>query len=344
MFQSLSSSMPEHQASSPITLSVVVPCFNEEAVIEETHHRLSRVLKCLGCTYEIIYVNDGSHDNTLPLLKEIQAKDDTVRVVSFSRNFGHQMAVTAGIDHAAGEAVVLIDADLQDPPELIGQMLEKWREGYQVVYGQRQARAGESFFKVFTAKLFYRLINRLSDVPIPLDTGDFRLMSRQVVDVIRRMPERDRFIRGMVSWVGFRQCPILYQRAERFAGTSKYPLKKMLAFAADGILSFSIKPLHLATTFGFLASGFAFLGILYALVLRLFTSYWVSGWTLLIISILFLGGVQLICLGIIGEYVGRIYSATKRRPLYLVAEAFGFDRRPMTQTPHLAGLSDRQAV
>ena len=307
-------------------MSVVVPCYNEEAVIDETHRRLSGVLGRLGCPFEIIYVNDGSRDRTLPKLKTLQSRFGYVRVLSFSRNFGHQMAVTAGIDHAVGDAVVLIDADLQDPPEVIVEMVQKWREGYDVIYGQRHARAGETAFKLATAKLFYRLINRLSDVPIPVDTGDFRLMSRAVVDVIKRMPERDRFIRGMVSWVGFRQCPIQYERAERYAGTSKYPLKKMMAFAADGILSFSIKPLHLATSVGFLASGLAFLGIIYALFLRLFTAYWVSGWTLMIISVLFLGGVQLICLGIIGEYIGRIYSATKRRPLYLVAEACGFDR------------------
>lgn len=312
-------------ASEAPTLSVIVPCYNEEAVIRETHRRLSRSLYELGCSFEIIYVNDGSRDSTLSILRELQAIHDYVRVLSFSRNFGHQMAVSAGIDHARGDAVVLIDADLQDPPEVIGRMLEKWREGYDVVYGQRRARDGETFFKLATARLFYRLLNRLSDVPIPMDTGDFRLMSRQVVDVIRRMPERDRFIRGMVSWVGFRQCPLQYERAKRFAGDSKYPLKKMLAFAADGILSFSIKPLRLATTLGFLASGLALVGIFYALILRLFTSYWVSGWTMLIISVFFLGGVQLIGLGIIGEYVGRIYSESKRRPLYLIEEALGFN-------------------
>lgn len=332
--------------SSEPTVSVVVPCYNEEPVIDETHHRLTDTLSSLGCSYEIVYVDDGSRDGTLLKLRSIQAQDDTVRVLSFSRNFGHQIAVSAGIDHAQGEAIVLIDADLQDPPELIQAMLEKWREGYDVVYGQRHSREGETYFKVATARLFYRFINRLSDVPIPLDTGDFRLMSRQVVEVLKRMPEKDRFIRGMVSWVGFRQCALPYERARRFAGVSKYPLRKMVAFATDGILSFSIKPLRLATTMGFVTSGLAILGILYALVLRLWTSNWVSGWTLLIISVLFLGGVQLICLGIIGEYVGRIYSESKRRPLYLIGEELGFgaaaqspalEERPSTMARHRYG-------
>jgi dolichol-phosphate mannosyltransferase len=313
----------ERQMFEPM-LSIIVPCYNEEAVIQETHRRLTDTLSRLGCHFEIVYVDDGSRDRTLYMLKVIQAQDDAVRVLSFSRNFGHQIAVSAGLDHAAGEIIVLIDADLQDPPELIGAMLDKWREGYDVVYGQRHSRQGETYFKVATARLFYRTINRLSDVPIPLDTGDFRLMSRHVVEVLKRMPERDRFIRGMVSWVGFRQCALPYERAPRHAGVSKYPLRKMIAFATDGVLSFSIKPLRLASTMGFMASALAIVGILYALILRLWTSNWVSGWTLLIISVLFLGGVQLMCLGIVGEYVGRIYSEGKRRPLYLIAEACGF--------------------
>ncbi|HJU06058.1 MAG TPA: glycosyltransferase family 2 protein [Nitrospiraceae bacterium] len=307
-------------------LSVVVPCYNEEAVIRETHRRLAEALMKAGCRFEIVYVNDGSRDHTLSILIGIQAHDQSVRIVSLSRNFGHQMAVSAGIDHAIGDAVVLIDADLQDPPEIIAQMVEKWREGYDVVYGQRHTRTGESFFKVLTARWFYRFINRLSDVPIPVDTGDFRLMSRQVIEVIKRMPERDRFIRGMVSWVGFKQFALTYKRAERFAGKSKYPLRKMVTFATDGILSFSIKPLRLSTTMGFVASGLALAGIVYALVVRLLTSNWVSGWTFIMVSVLFLGGVQLICLGIIGEYIGRIYSETKRRPLYLVERTYGFER------------------
>ncbi|HKN85561.1 MAG TPA: glycosyltransferase family 2 protein, partial [Nitrospiraceae bacterium] len=227
-----SPSLDQHRAGlSESLISIVVPCFNEEAVINETHRRLTDTLTDLEGRYEIVYVDDGSRDRTLLILESIQATDETVRVLSFSRNFGHQMAVSAGIDHAQGDAVILIDADLQDPPELIRAMVEKWREGYDVVYGQRHSREGESYFKVATARLFYRFINRLSDVPIPLDTGDFRLMSRQVVNVLKRMPERDRFIRGMVSWVGFRQCALPYERARRYAGVSKYPLRKMVAFA-----------------------------------------------------------------------------------------------------------------
>ncbi|MBV9774912.1 MAG: glycosyltransferase family 2 protein, partial [Gemmatimonadetes bacterium] len=278
-------------------LSVVVPCYNEEAVLLQTHGRLSGVLSQLrDLECEIVYVDDGSSDHTAVLLQQLQAQDRSVRVVRFSRNFGHQVAVSAGIDHTAGDAVVLIDADLQDPPELILEMVERWREGYHVVYGVRTDRPGESTFKLATAKLFYRLMNRLSDTEIPLDTGDFRLMDRRVVAALQSMPERDRFVRGMVSWVGFRQLALPYQRQARAAGESKYPLFKMLRFALDGVTSFSVAPLRAATWLGFTVSGLAALGIVYALVLRLWTSMWVTGWTLMFIGMLFLGGVQLICL------------------------------------------------
>ncbi len=307
-------------------LSVVVPCYNEEAVITQTHERLRGVLAGLGdLDFEIVYVDDGSSDRTALLLQRLQREDRSVRVVRFSRNFGHQVAVSAGIDHAAGDAVVLIDADLQDPPETIREMVTRWREGYDVVYGVRTDRPGESAFKLATAKGFYRLMNRLSDTAIPLDTGDFRLMDRKVVTALQSMPERDRFVRGMVSWVGFRQTALPYQRAPRAAGESKYPLFKMLRFAFDGITSFSVAPLRVAIWLGFFASAVAAAGIVYALTLRLWTSMWVTGWTLLFIGILFMGGVQLISLGIIGEYVGRIYAESKRRPLYLVQERIGFE-------------------
>jgi len=306
------------------TLSIVVPCYNEEEVIFETHGRLIKLLEGLGCSFEIVYVNDGSCDGTLVILKELQSKDARVRIISFSRNFGHQMAVTAGSDYSNGEAVIVIDADLQDPPEIIEQMLLKWKEGYQVVYGKRLTRDGETRFKLLTAKWFYRIINRFSDTPIPLDTGDFRLMDRSVVDSIKRMPERDRFLRGMVSWVGFRQYALSYERAKRFAGSTKYPLKKMISFALDGILSFSNKPLRMAIITGFWLSGFALLGFIYAFVLRVFTSILVSSWTLLFATMFFIGGFQLICLGIIGEYIGRIYQESKSRPLYIVNELLGF--------------------
>jgi dolichol-phosphate mannosyltransferase len=310
-------------------LSIVVPCYNEQDVIQKTHARLVELLDSLDLDGEIIYVNDGSRDRTRELLRDLQAEDERVRVISFARNFGHQMAVTAGIDAAAGDAVVLIDSDLQDPPELIHQMVEKWREGFHVVYGVRASRAGESTFKLFTAKLFYRMINLISDVAIPLDTGDFRLMDRRVVDVLRDMPERDRFLRGMVSWVGFRQFALPYSRAERAAGESKYPLRKMLLFALDGVLSFSLVPLRIATFVGFVSAAMAILGIFYALFLRLFTGNWAPGWTLLFCSLFFLGGATLMCLGIVGEYVGRIYRELKRRPLYVIDERLGFEPRTL---------------
>ncbi|MDQ3522375.1 MAG: glycosyltransferase family 2 protein, partial [Gemmatimonadota bacterium] len=239
-------------------LSVVVPCYNEEAVIEETHQRLTEVLRRLDdLEYELIYVDDGSRDRTAAVLEQLHAADESVRVLRFSRNFGHQMAVTAGVEHAMGNAVVLIDADLQDPPEVIPRMVERWREGYHVAYGVRTDRDGETAFKLATAKGFYRVMNRLSETSIPLDTGDFRLMDRKVVQALQAMPERDRFVRGMVSWVGFRQVAVPYRRAPRLAGESKYPLFRMLRFALDGIASFSVAPLKLATWMGFVTSGLA---------------------------------------------------------------------------------------
>jgi dolichol-phosphate mannosyltransferase len=305
-------------------LSVVVPCFNEEEVLRETHRRLTSVLDSLDPEFEIVYVDDGSRDATGSILHELSANDARVRVVRFARNFGHQTAVTAGIDHSRGDAVVLIDADLQDPPEIIPKMLELWREGYQVVYGVRGSRPGESMLKRATAAGFYRLINLMSDVPIPLDTGDFRLMDRCVADVLRDMPERHRFVRGMVSWVGFKQCPIYYERHVRFAGETKYPLSKMIRFALDGVTSFSTVPLRWATWAGLVASGISVLGIVYAIVTRLMTNSWVPGWAAMFVAVLFVGGVQLLSLGAIGEYVGRTYSEIKGRPLYVVAERLGF--------------------
>ena len=309
-------------------VSIVVPCYNEEPVIRETHSQLLTVLEQLKPdSFEIIYVNDGSKDSTQDILEEIQIGESRVRVLNFSRNFGHQIAVTAGLDYAKGDAVVLIDADLQDPPSVILEMVKRWHDGYHVVYGMRTDRPGETRFKLWTAKIFYRLLNRLSDVTIPLDVGDFRLMDRRVVDVLRAMPERDRYLRGMVSWVGFRQIAVMYRREPRFAGESKYPLLKMLKFATDGIISFSIVPLRLAVWAGVVAIFLALGGILYALVLRLYFSetHWVRGWTSTFVAILFLGGTQLIFLGFIGEYIGRIYNEVKRRPLYILQERLGFD-------------------
>jgi glycosyltransferase involved in cell wall biosynthesis len=306
-------------------LSVVIPCFNEADSLRETHRRLTAVAAVLpALEIEWLYVNDGSRDATLSVLRELANEDARIRVISFARNFGHQLAVTAGIDAAQGDALVIIDADLQDPPELIVEMVAQWQVGYDVVYGTRIDRAGESWFKLASARAFYRLLNRLSEVPIPLDTGDFRLISRRVADALRAMPERDRFLRGMVSWVGFRQVALPYRRAPRYAGSSQYPLRKMFRFATDGILSFSSAPLRLSVSLGIAAAGLALAGILYALVLRLFTDIWVEGWTALMIAVLFIGGVQLISIGILGAYVGRIYNEIKRRPLYVVDERIGF--------------------
>ncbi len=301
------------------SLSVVVPCFNEEAVLPVTHERLRASLDAIGMLWEIVYVDDGSRDRTREFLLALAAADDRVKVIAFSRNFGHQIAVTAGLNHACGAAVVIIDADLQDPPEMISSMVEKWREGYDVAYGLRTERAGESPFKRWTAQVFYRLINRLSDVSIPLDVGDFRLLSRRAVDAFNSMPECDRFIRGMVAWVGFRQIAVPYARDKRYAGESKYPLRKMIRFALDGIISFSDAPARLATTVGFVSLAIAALVSLQVFVAYFFAHDTVPGWTSTFLAITFLGGVQSLCIGILGEYIARIYREVKRRPLYLVA-------------------------
>ena len=308
-------------------VSIVIPCFNEEAVIQTTFHRLVGALSSLmHVEFEVILIDDGSQDRTSTILRNLQATDPRVRVILFSRNFGHQIAVTAGIEHASGDAVVLIDADLQDPPEVIGEMIARWQNGVDVVYGTRAVRDGESRLKLWTAKSFYRFINRISETAIPLDAGDFRLMDRRVVDAFLSMPERDRFIRGMVAWLGFRQEPVQFCRAPRFAGETKYPWRKMIAFATDGILSFSLVPLRLAIWAGFTTAGVASLGIIYALLVRLFTSHWVPGWALLFIGCLTLGSVQLVCIGVVGEYVGRIYGEAKKRPLYVMRDRFGFEQ------------------
>jgi dolichol-phosphate mannosyltransferase len=301
-------------------LSVIVPCFNEEEGVGACHGRLTTVLSGITDAYEVLYIDDGSTDNTAQLLQSIHEKDAHAVVLRLSRNFGHQPAVSAGLDATRGQAVVIIDADLQDPPELIPEMVKLWQSGYQVVYGIRQSRQGESAFKLWTAKGFYRLINRLSDIDIPLDTGDFRLLDDVVVTALRAMPERHRLLRGMASWIGYSQVGLPYHRSERFAGTTKYPLKKMLSLAADGIISFSTVPLQLMSILGFGAAGIAFLGVVYSIFVRIFTQTWVKGWALSFIAMMFMFGVQMLCLGILGEYVGRIYTESKQRPLYLVRE------------------------
>ena len=312
-------------------LSVITPCYNEEDVLRATYERLSKVFH--GMTdydYELIFVNDGSADQTQLILTQLQLSDPHVRVLLLSRNFGHQIAVTAGLEVAAGDAVVIIDADLQDPPEVIPEMVNLWRAGNDVVYGIRLEREGESKFKLWTAKVFYRLINRLSETKMPLDAGDFRLIDRKVVGVINKMPERARFLRGMVSWAGFRQTSVTYDRAPRLAGDSKYPLKKMIHFAMDGIISFSLVPLKLAIWTGFLAIWIAVAGIIVAIIDRLLDKHLTRGWASLFVAVLFMAGVQLVSLGIIGEYLGRIYTEVKRRPLYVVQERLGFGDQSKT--------------
>jgi dolichol-phosphate mannosyltransferase len=306
-------------------ISVVVPCFNEDVVLPETTRRLTASLEQIGRSFEIIYVDDGSKDHTPSVLTDLHASDPRIRVVRLSRNFGHQIAISAGLEYARGAAIVLIDADLQDPPEVIAEMVSLWRQGYDVVYGTRRNREGETAFKTLTAKWFYRFVNQLSDVPIPLDSGDFRLLDRRVVDALLTMPERDRFMRGMVSWVGFRQVSVAYDRAPRHAGDSKYTLFRMARFAADGILSFSIAPLRIASVMGVASFALAFVGGLTAVGVGLASGRWVSPWAWVLLAVLLLGGAQLLCLGIFGEYLGRSYAENKRRPLYFVRETLGFD-------------------
>lgn len=302
--------------------------YNEEAVLAEMHSRLSAVMRETGLDYEIVMINDGSTDRTAEMAKALCRDDKRSRLIGFSRNFGHQVAISAGIDKARGNAVVIMDADLQDPPELIPRMVEKWMEGNKVVYAVRRERKGETRFKRATASLFYKLLSRLSPVKIPQNTGDFRLMDRKVVDQLKQMPEKARFLRGMVSWVGFQQCEIEYDRDKRHAGETKYPFSKMLRFAADGLLSFSQAPLRMASALGFLCSGVSFVMIVYGLVVKyFFPETAIHGWASVFVAILFVGGVQLICLGIIGEYLGRTYEEIKRRPLYIIDEEINFDEK-----------------
>ena len=310
-------------------ISIVSPVYNEEAGLPALYERVSAVMATVSETWELILVNDGSQDNSVGIITQLHEADSRVKGISFSRNFGFQVAVTAGIEHATGSAVVLTDADLQDPPEVIPNMIAKWREGYDVVYGIRSSREGETWFKLFTAKLFYRLIDRITGIEIPRDTGDFRLMDRRVVDAIRRMPERHRFLRGMVPWVGFKQTGVQYDRHARYAGTTHHSsLSKMVPFALNAITGFSYFPLQLATYLGFVIAGISALAILIVLFVRLFAANTqLTGQATTLVAVLFLGGVQLICLGIIGEYLGRIYDEVKARPLYLIDKTWGLEER-----------------
>jgi glycosyltransferase involved in cell wall biosynthesis len=306
------------------TVSVVAPVFNEEVALPELYRRVREVLDNVGESWELVLVNDGSRDHSPDIMRDLHSRDARVKVVDFARNFGHQIAITAGTDYARGDAVIIMDADLQDPPEVILDLLAKWRNGYEVVYAVRSERRGETWFKEYTAKLFYRIIYRITDIDIPKDTGDFRLMDRKVVNALKSMREKHRFMRGLSVWVGFRQTGVGYVRAERYAGETKYPLRKMLKFALDGITSFSYFPLQLATYVGFVAAGLAVLGIIATVILRLSGSQAFYGQATTLVSVLFLGGIQLISLGIIGEYLGRIYDEVKGRPLYIVRETLGF--------------------
>lgn len=307
--------------------SIIVPVYNEELVIRESYKRLKEVMDSCMEKYEIIFVNDGSRDSTVDIIRGICNEDDNIKLLIFSRNFGHQVAVTAGMDYASGEAMVIIDADLQDPPGVILKMIERWKEGYEVVYGKRVKRKGETLFKKLTAKLYYRLLRKLSTVDIPVDTGDFRLIDRKVCDVLRSMPEKNRYVRGLVSWVGFKQIAVEYERDERFAGETKYPLKKMIQLSADGITSFSHKPLKLSIYFGASMALLSFISIFIVIFEKIFINRSVSGWASIITISLFFNGITLMMLGIIGEYIGRIYDEVKGRPQYVIANKIGFNEK-----------------
>ena len=300
--------------------SIVAPVYNEIGCLDELQKRITKVMSSIKESWELVLVDDGSQDGSTDIIRAMARKDKHVRPVIFSRNFGHQIAVTAGLDYCRGEAAVIIDADLQDPPEVILDLIAKWKQGYQVVYAVRSEREGETWFKKVSASAFYRLIFRITDVKIPLDTGDFRLIDRKVIDVMKKMGERHRFLRGMASWIGFKQIGVSYKRAARFAGETKYPFKKMLKLALNAITSFSYFPLQLAMYLGFFTAGISIIAIPVVLIKRLAGNAAFLGQATTLVSVLFLGGVQLICLGILGEYVGRIYDEVKGRPLYIVNE------------------------
>jgi glycosyltransferase involved in cell wall biosynthesis len=303
------------------TFTIIAPIFNEQDCLNELHRRIHEVMDSIGEPWEMVVVDDGSTDGSTEIIRDLAANDEHIRPVIFARNFGHQIAVTAGLDYSRGDAVIIIDADLQDPPEVILQLIEKWREGYEVVYAVRAEREGETWFKTVTASMFYRLIFRITDVNIPLDTGDFRLMDRKVVSVMNQMRERHRFLRGMSAWVGFRQIGVSYKRAARFAGETKYPLKKMVKLALNAITSFSYFPLQLAMYLGFISAGLSILAIPIVALMRVVSAQAFFGQATTLVAVLFLGGVQLISLGILGEYIGRIYDEVKGRPLYIVSES-----------------------
>lgn len=306
-------------------ISVVVPMYFEEEVAQECYNRLKSVMLQNNINYEFIFVNDGSTDRTIEILSEIAANDYRTKIVNFARNFGHQVAVTAGIAAAKGDAIVIIDADLQDPPEVIPELIAKWEEGYEVVYAKRKQRKGETWFKLLTAKYFYKFLNYMSDIDIPKDTGDFRIIDRKIADVFNQMTERNRFIRGMMSWVGFRQTYVEYERDERFAGETKYPLKKMIKFASDGIIAFSTKPLRIVMSLGLLSVLISIIVLLYTITVKVFGHGTQTGWASIMVAITFFSGIQLLGLGIVGQYIARIYDESKNRPIYIVKETINID-------------------
>lgn len=330
----MDSRAPEGQDGQPgPTLSVVAPVFNEAELLPAFCREMSRVLEEIGEPWEIILVNDGSRDSSLEIMRAEHARDPRIKALSFSKNFGGQLAITAGLDHARGGAVVIIDADLQDPPEVVKQLVARWREGYQVVYAQRASRAGETFFKRLTAAGYYRIIRGIANVDIPLDTGEFRLLDRKAADALRAIREQHRYLRGLASWIGFKTIAVPYERAARAAGETKYTLPMMLRLAVDGITNFSYLPLQLATYAGFLVAGISLVGIVATIFVRLFMGHELIGQATTLVSVLFLGGIQLIFLGIIGEYLGRIYDEVKRRPLYIVDEALGLEAPSLPAAP-----------
>ena len=315
-----------------MTYSVIISAYNEAEVIAESYKRLTEVMQSMGEVYELIFVNDGSRDRTAHIIAEFIQADPNVRLINLTRNFGHMAAITAGMEYAKGDAVIVIDADLQDPPEVLPEMAALWRQGYDVVYGKRKERKGESFFKKFTAKLFYRFINKMTPIELPVDTGEFRLMDRKVCDAVNALREKNRYIRGLVSWVGFKQTAYEYVRVERFAGTTKYPLRKMLSFAMDAITAFSYKPLKIATSLGFLIALGSFVYLLVIIWQALFTDTTIEGWASTVGLVLLTQGIVLMILGLMGEYMGRIFEEVKGRPVYIVQEVLGGDEHDKDDT------------
>jgi polyisoprenyl-phosphate glycosyltransferase len=333
---------PRHP-DAPRLISLIIPVYCEQQILPEFYTRAKAALAQLSPTYshELIFINDGSTDASLKILHDFSRTDPTVRVLSLARNFGHQLAITAGLDHAHGDAAVVIDADLQDPPELIPDMVRKWEEGFKVVYGVRQSRHGETAFKLATAKAFYRVLSYLSDTPLPLDSGDFRLLDRAVIDALCQIREESRYIRGLVSWIGFTQCPIPYQRDVRRAGETKFPLRRMLKFALDGISSFSEKPLRLSSHLGFAVTVLSLLAAVFIIIRKaVYHDQLIAGWASVMVTVLFMGGIQLLSIGILGEYVGRIFRQSKGRPLYIIAEKINVEPpatvpAPAAQSPQV---------